>query len=528
MVNTAVTTPTYDLWTENWISLEDESGRITRYGLGQTLQHAHEYRALFDHSPLAVVGIQRLLTAIIQFIYSPTRQSDIKKLLSDGHFSASKLDNFHAEYADRFDLFSKDHPFYQSADLPLIPAKGDAIKTVAYLMPEVPSGTEVTHFRHGDDADKVLCPRCAATGLAVIPAFATSGGAGIKPSVNGVPPIYVVPAGKTLFECLVLSLVTPDFQPKSASTTRDDVWWVHKPNVQKSKEIREVGYLHSLTFPARRVRLHPENIDLACTRCNEKAEWMVRTMVFEMGESRPKTSAPWLDPFAAYRIVEGKPPTPIRPQEGKATWREFSSLFLATPVVATSGRKKAPTMLRPTLLNQMAAYDLGTDVRTFPFRCVGLRTDMKAKIFEWLDAGFDVPPTLLSDQARGIVVRDAISFTADCAYVISSVFRSHFGGTGKKGERYAAVKVRMLDSYWSALGSPFRLFVIAMGATTDTNAVQAAWSESVIKIARRVFTQYLELVGDEAAILRKRVEAESHCSRLLAKLRRDQAGGNTK
>jgi len=51
-------------------------------------------------------------------------------------------------------------------------------------------------------------------------------------------------------------------------------------------------------------------------------------MIFDMGESRPKDAAPWFDPFAAYKKSDPKPPIPIRPIEGKATWREYGSLFL--------------------------------------------------------------------------------------------------------------------------------------------------------------------------------------------------------
>ncbi len=88
--------------------------------------------------------------------------------------------------------------------------------------------------------------------------------------------------------------------------------------VKKSSTVYEVGYLHSLTFPARRVRLHPEALPIQCSRCNGESEWAVRQMVFEMGESREKYAEFWFDPFAAYKIDKEKP-IPIRPVEGKVT-----------------------------------------------------------------------------------------------------------------------------------------------------------------------------------------------------------------
>ena len=149
-------------------------------------------------------------------------------------------------------------------------------------------------------------------------------------------------------------------------------------------------------FPgARRVRLHPEALPIQCSRCNRESEWAVRQMVFEMGESRPKDAEFWFDRFAAYKIDKEKP-IPIRPVEGKVAWREFASLFLHTKDDGKSNTR------RPSILEQIASLDLVSDQPVYPFRCIGLRTDMKAKVFEWMDAGFDVPPTMLGDVDAGL------------------------------------------------------------------------------------------------------------------------------
>ena len=99
---------------------------------------------------------------------------------------------------------------------------------------DVPAGTAVTHYRHGSDDECAFCPTCVAACLTGVPAFASSGGAGIKPSINGVPPIYVLPVGKTLFESLLLSLVIPDYQPEVRSRKRDDVTWLRSPVMKKA------------------------------------------------------------------------------------------------------------------------------------------------------------------------------------------------------------------------------------------------------------------------------------------------------
>ena len=331
--------PRFNIWYEPWITLERKEGGTERCGIEYALLHAHEFAAIYEQSPLVVAGIHRLLTAIAQAIVNPQRPPDLSKFWARGEFTPKEVDEFGRKYSGRFDLFSEDAPFMQSADTPLYPGKGDKSKTVAYLAMEMPSGTAITHYRHGGDDSYQFCAACAAACMTSVPAFASSGGAGIKPSINGVPPIYVLPSGKSLFESLALSLILPDYQPEVRSKKQDNASWLRKPIVKRDMELSEVGYLHSLTFLARRIRLHPKPSSIPCTRCGQISEWHVSTMIFEMGESRPRETTFWFDPFAAYKLPDETSkstkkkaiPTPLRPTEGKATWREFSTLFLQQP-----------------------------------------------------------------------------------------------------------------------------------------------------------------------------------------------------
>jgi len=524
--------PCFNLWHEAWIGLEGADGGVTRQGIGSALLHAHEYRGLYDASPLVVAGVHRLLTAILQAIFQPQRTADLEGLWRRGHFPAEALEHFAAQYAHRFDLFSETQPFLQTADAPLQPAKGDDAKTIAYLMFDLPSGTAATHYRHGSEDSHYFCPACAASGLVTLPAFATSGGAGIKPSINGVPPIYILPGGKTLFESLVASLLTPGFQPKGRSLTEDRAWWTRQALVKRSQEALEVGYLHSLTFPARRVRLYPNPAAGVCTRCGAAMHWGVGTMLYEMGECRSDKAAFWMDPFAAYREPQkdGDSPTPIRPTEGKATWREFGSLFLNVPAQEGEGKgkNKSRTTLRPAALNQIAALfsdEVEESGRSeWNFRCIGIRTDMKAKFFEWIDVGFEVPTKLLRDQAAaGERVQRALDFAGACAGAISGVFRQCFGGNSKKSEQNKRLRVMLGDRYWSMLAEDFRQFILALDPKQPEVAYER-WVGRCLFAGRAALHEVLDLLPDDAADLRKRVEAEVLCNQYLAGLRKKELG----
>ncbi len=514
MVKPTESTSSFNLWMEPWIRLECRDGAIARFGIEETLLRAQEFTAIYEQSPLVVVGIHRLLAAILQHAFAPTEGKELKALWRAGHFPTGAIKDFAQRYGDRFDLFAEATPFLQSADLDLEPGKEGKPKTVAYLAPEIPAGTAVTHFRHGSEAAQLFCPTCAAGCLVTVPAFATSGGAGIRPSINGVPPLYMIPGGTNLFESLAASLLLPDFRPAVASD-EDTPWWARgRGVVVRGKELRRVGYLQSLTFPARRVRLHPERVDAECTRCGERTEWGVRTMVFEMGECRPKDAAFWQDPFAAYRwpLDKGKKtPTPIRPVAGRAAWREFANLFLQSPPSTDKGTRP---MLRPRALDQMAELRLGADRPTYPFRCIGLRTDMKAKVFELVDAGFDVPPPLLRDETAGSFVNDAVQFAADCAGIIAYVFKAEFGKWSKQ-ERHRALKARMAAEFWTGLAAPFRHFVLALADARARSQTLIEWTNEVVACAGDAFVAAAAAVGDDGGSLRKRAEGERRCAVLL-------------
>ena len=356
-------------------------------------------------------------------------------------------------------------------------------KRAAQLFPESPSGSLVTHYRHLTEEDQVFSPGAVASGLVTLPPFVSSGGAGLMPSINGVPPIYVLPSGDTLFKCLVASLLTEHWLDRYPLVQNDHAWWKRKipVTIQESKKKKpnmnfsdhhqwsEVSYLHGLTFPARKVRLHPKRLNTVCSRSGENSEWCVRTMSFSMGESC-LDDVGWQDPFVAYRLPVssvGKlklstnqkstdKPKPIRPARGHAAWREFTGLFL-------QNEDKNQQTLRPLFINQLAELNIGRKVEVYPFRCVAWQTDGKMKFYEWMDFGFDIPPSLLLDSKGAEWTDQALAFASKCIDIMKRVFSNTFRRDAKSPERFKRLKERMEDDYWCGLASEFRHFVLDLG-----------------------------------------------------------------
>jgi CRISPR system Cascade subunit CasA len=530
--------PTFNLWTEPWITLERPNGTLdTPRGLEYTLLHAQDYRSLYEQSPLVVAGIHRLLVAILHCALKPNgknyqdwNHNDLQLLWKTPEFPVAEIRTFGEMYSHRFDLFSIDAPFMQSSDVPELlklpkKAKPPELETVAYLMPEIPTGSNVIHYRHGNENTDVFCPACAAKGLVIMPAFTAKGGPGKGPSINGTPPIYILPGGETLYHCLRASLTTRPYQP-GRTVEEDLAWWTRSPAIVEFKKIdtrdgkqhglTDIGYLHGLTFTPRRVWLKPEKLNLPCTRCGRTNNWVVRKIVYQAGEgpSHVNREEFWRDPFVSYYPTskESKePPKAIVPKKDIALWRNFVRLFL--PLPADDKQKGWPAHV----LLQIA--QINSNEYEYPFRCVGMVTK-DASAVEWLDFDLTVPLQLLLDPERGLDVRSGFAFAEDTA---KNILIKHFRrllAASEKNKRYFTLRDQMLADYWEALAHPFLNDFMPGMAKDERKDAYRGWIDLVVDEAKRAFRTYALLAGHDGNALENQARAISDCEIALLKKRK--------
>ncbi len=518
----------FNLWHQPWIRVTDLQGRAQEVGIGACLEQAHTLYALHDPSPLVVGGTHRLLTAIVQALYAPESLADIEAVLEDGRFDSQRLAEFTTQHAERFDLFHVTAPFLQSGDIALNHQQQKAkCKSVVSLFNEVPGATNRIHFHHVTDDSHKVCPACCARGLVTFPSFASSGGSGIAPSINGVPPMYVLPAGDNLFESLALSLTTPDYQPKLADPDRSTVAaWNSATTVAEKHEVSGVGYLESLLFPARRMRLFPLVEHATCTHCGSPTEIIVCEMVFDMGHRRKKAAATWDDPFIALQKPRGKgEPRPVRPQAGKALWREYTTLLLTSQ----DQHDLLPPIVRQT--GHLVNRETLNERQALRFRCIGVRTDGKAKFFEWLDEALDVPPRLLVDGDGTLFVADALRRAEAAAQVLTYVFNRHFRPERERGKpirtelvRFQSLRSRMQAMFWERLAAMFPEVIRNATDPQQRPAVNREWVDTLLRVGQQTFNETADQAGDEANALRIRVEAQAECRRTLYAKRKEWIG----
>jgi len=255
-----------------------------------------------------------------------------------------------------------------------------------------------------------------------------------------------------------------------------------------------------------------------CTRCGREESTLVRQMVFEQGHARKKGLPVWVDPWVPYRVRVSRQSrggaeelAPVRPREGRALWRDFAALFLARE----TGVRERPGVLRQ-MDGLMRDGILPSDAE-IRFESFGLRTDGKAKLFEWRHDVFDFPPALLPDERTAGTIEGALDASEEVASVLRLSLRfMHPVADRESPDRDAwrqamsALITRAEAAYWQALEVTFRQMLTdtrLLGRAAARGHWASEWRDAVRTAATTSFEQALAGFDADADALRRQERA---------------------
>jgi len=304
----------FDLTSQPWLPCITKEGQTVELSLRQLYAQAHTLREVSGESPMVTAALYRLLLAILHRVYmGPQDKEEWGERWTTGHFEPAKLNAYFDRYAERFDLFHAERPFFQAKD------ERVKLKSVTSLIHDMASGNNGTLFDHHLDADGLaLSPAQAARYLVTAQAFGLAGLAGggenfnYAPCVGGV--LFFV-QGDTLFQTLLLNWIAyDDYSPLPRQQGDAPVWEQDNP-YEPAKRTIPKGYLDYLTWQNRRVWFQPE-------QAGEQV--IVREMTMAPGL---KLEGGVANPLVYYRIDEKRGPLPLRFSEARALWRDSAALF---------------------------------------------------------------------------------------------------------------------------------------------------------------------------------------------------------
>lgn len=388
--------PTFDLVSEPWIPCVESSGRVVELGLRDVIGRAHELRAVADPSPLATFALHRLLLALVhRVVEGPGTVADWRHIWEAGRFDAARLDAYFERWRDRFDLFHERWPFYQTAGFAVVGKDKAPVapSPATRLLPELATGNNTTLFDHSVEAVPTpLSPSAAARAVVVAQTWGLGGGKGPRSNLFDEHPylshapcvgaVAVLLTDTTLYRTLTLNLarIGPEEATPFRSGPSDAPAWERDTHTRWPQVTSTEGYLDSLTWPARHLRLLPAG------------GGMIAAMYIAQGPVGSE-QARQDNPFAFYRTHEKLGRLPVALGQDRAVWRDSSALFAMPRGSFLDGR---PQALRFCVERKVRAT-LG-DRAHLGLVCYGLASD-KAKPLAWRREEIPAPIRLLEDRA---------------------------------------------------------------------------------------------------------------------------------
>ncbi len=438
----------YNLTKEPWIKIHNLKGEQEKINLFDLFSKAHEILDIYDQSPLFEFGIYRFLIALVMDIYKPEDTINIQEKLEEGKFP-DDFELFFKKNQTRFDLFDKKNPFYQGIIIEELKEK--KLKPIVNIIQQFPKGINVIFFNHIFEDQHQISPEICAKALLALPVFTTMGGKGLSPGINGAPPIYVLIKGKNLFETILLNCVPNKMIDEKIKN--HEAPWQTNFILKYHAEISVYSKLQGLTLLPRYVHLIPSNGG-KCSYTNEESPILVRKNIFEPGF---KITNIWDDPNVAYRFSK-KGRSPIRFNINRPIWRDYGPLLMYKQKIFKSSDKKIE-FRRPEVISQYLQYksssskpsDSHVDVSIY-----GMRTDLKAKIFEWQKETLSGNTRILNSDKASIILKNGMEAADTVAYYLKRGIS--FLAQGKQGKNKKALQTLQNLAgweYWTKLKTPF-------------------------------------------------------------------------
>ena len=471
--------------------------------LANVLRDAHQLTGLAGDVPTQDPPLLRLLLAVLhRALDGPGSRADWAALWEADRLPDRPVTAYLDRWRHRFDLFSPTEPFFQVAGLHT--AKGE-FRTAALLVPMAASGNNVPLFDTSlDDGPPVFTPAQAARWLVHAHAFDTgsakSAAVGDRQAKNGKsyaaePALgrvgVVIPVGPTLRETLLLNLIATGEEGLIRRSPADLPVWERRPLTPDYVERRLTGPLDLYTFPARRIRLIPEQV---------AGQLAVRQVVLCAGDRVSPRDLATVEPHAG-RVrspteEKTQPPpvyVPDRHRVGRQLWRGMAALLAraGASAAADAPRHRGPAVL--AWLDRLRADDwLATD---YPLGVLAYGVeygDQSASVREVILDRLPFPVALLKP---GSPAERAALDAVELADQVAAALRRLAGQVlrARGGDEASPTPAAAGERFYASLDAPYRRFLIVLADAPAQQLLAAAWRQALATTALELADELLDV-----------------------------------
>lgn len=470
----------FNVLTEPWIPMSNGE----TLSLLDALEGARTLEGVQCASPLETVAVYRLMIAFLMDALQLSNRDERIALLERGSFDMEAI----RAYATRcesegasFDLFDPRRPFMQAAYDPELDRE---LKSSANIALQIPKGNNHIFFDHAPEAR--FEPGEALRQLLTAYLFCTAGAQGYPSSINNTPCVYVLHRGDNLLETLILNMI-------SRAECGNIAWgrpaWREDGKVTPKKEFADVSMLQALTWQPRRATL------IADENGN------VTRLYWQQGHNF-KGNALWRDPHVPYRVLKSGELTSVKPQAGRAFWRDLGALAASR----NSRYGKQP----------LVVANAPQDRSTYRLCAVGLVTS-NAALIDLAEEEMNLPRNVLEDEDRGDVLREDLAFFEDCAQALRYA---------AKGLQDGALVPILLNTFFALTHEyVYGEYLEALG-NCDSDESFMALREKVHERALRMLLTALDReklrLGNDGRMLKAQAEMRKLALALYNKKRRER------
>ncbi len=465
----------YDVTVEPWIPVRMLDGKRKMVSLLELFKEAHEIEQLDRLNAMEEYSVYRFLTLFLMAVYLPEDAIDVEEILDYGKIDMLKVDDYLAvcrQEGVSFDLFDEKRPFLQSP-YDANYDKDSNIKSIAVLDSTVPSGNNPVHFDHTLEDNAVMPVDKAVRCLLAAQIFCTSAAQGYPSNVNGAPPLFFIPKGRSLFETLILSL-QPVKKKKIANKCDLELW--RNPRVVVPKEkVEKVSVFYGMLFPSRRIRLIDEGGTL------------LKKCYFQQGLNFNGYDS-WTDFHVAY-YFDKKGRHSIKPSMAKELWRNLGTVYSLAHQNASANNVLS-------VVKQYEEIMVNKDRAEMPMLSFGAVTNQSAYLD--LQRGELLLNTGIANSIEKVdTVKDAIKKTEEVAdFLAKALIMLVRNIVDRKDYRKSGINQTVHD-YYGACEQRFYGFCEALAAAAteeDRQTCVDEWDAFIKKKALIILNQFGDVI----------------------------------
>lgn len=392
----------------------DLEGRAERFGLLELLAQAHRLSDLKANSCTGKLALLRLCMAFLLDAYRPEGISERADLLERGSFDPDVM----ADYVrrceakgPRFLLDDEAYPFMQAAyDAEL---DGKAEKPVSKILFDVPGGNNHIHLDHRYEDQHEADTAAAFEAMLETYLFCPAGLSGAS-NVNNTPPLMALLHGGSLFETLVLNMVSKD-EIANIPFGGGEAAWERQEKIVPGAKTVQMSLLKGLTWQPRRLTL----------RWDE--DGMIRRLYLQNGLNFQGNGL-WQDPHVLYRQVKDGGMVSIKPELGRELWRDAGTLLCK----GRGGRSTLP-------LQNIDDVGWENRPRLLDIEMIGMITNNEA-ILGRVHERLSLPEALFMDEDRAAEFRDALELCERMFREVDKAVKWQYCNPGDKKKRSAVAQ----------------------------------------------------------------------------------------